>query len=194
MRTTSRMWQLLCGVLIVSGASVAAAAFAPVKLDPVHTKLSFTAETLLFNVEGEFKKRELWLEGDPNKPETAKIKLVVDTASVFTDNDKRDEHLRSSDFFDAKKYPQITFASTKIEGGTSSLKVTGTLDMHGTQRTLTIPFKVVQGKNGAGTPTTAYKGKLTLKRSDYGIGAASVAAKLSMEDEVELELLVVAFH
>jgi polyisoprenoid-binding protein YceI len=69
----------------------------------------------------------------------------------------------------------------------------GTLEMHGQKRKLTIPFKLVKGKNGSGVESTAAKGKLVIHRGEFGIGTDSVAAKISLEDDVMLDLLVVAF-
>jgi polyisoprenoid-binding protein YceI len=74
------------------------------------------------------------------------------------------------------------------------LVVTGNLTMHGVSKLVSIPFKVVKGKNGAGVDATTYKGKLTLDRNDYGIGTDSIAAKISLEDEVEIKLLFVTFQ
>ena len=69
----------------------------------------------------------------------------------------------------------------------------GNLTMHGKTKLVSIPFKVAKGKNGAGVDTTTYKGKLTVNRNDFGIGTDSVAAKISLEDEVDLKLLIVTF-
>jgi polyisoprenoid-binding protein YceI len=165
----------------------------PVKLDAVHSKIGFTAATLLFDIDGRFGKYDLLIDGDPAKPSQAKIKLVIDASSIDTDNAKRDEHLASADFFDVKKHPKITFVSDRISQSGDTLNVAGTLEMHGQKRKVSIPFKVAKGKNGAGMDTTAFKGKLTLNRNHYGIGTDSIAAKISLEDEVSLDLLVVTF-
>jgi polyisoprenoid-binding protein YceI len=123
----------------------------------------------------------------------AKVKVTIDVASIDTQNQKRDDHLKSPDFFDAKKHPTITFASTSIRKKGSQLIVKGNLTMHGKTKVVTIPFKVAKGKNGAGVDTTTYKGKLTIDRNAFGIGTDSIAAKISLEDEVELKLLLVTF-
>jgi polyisoprenoid-binding protein YceI len=65
--------------------------------------------------------------------------------------------------------------------------------MHGKTKVVTIPFKVAKGKNGAGVDTTTYKGKLTIDRNAFGIGTDSIAAKISLEDDVDLKLLLVTF-
>ncbi len=180
------------GVLFVS--ATAFAAFSPLKLDTVHSKVGFTAATVLFDVDGEFEKFSVSIDGDPSKPQTVKVEANIDVASLNTKNAKRDTHLKSPDFFDAAKYPMIRFASTgvKMQGG--QLVATGNLTMHGVSKLVSIPFKVAKGKNGAGVDTTTYKAKLTLDRNDYGIGTDSIAAKISLDDEVEIKLLVVTFQ
>lgn len=181
----------MLGALLVS--STAFAAFSALKLDTVHSKVGFTAATVLFDVDGDFGKFSVDIDGDPNKPETVKVEANIDVSSLNTNNSKRDNHLKSPDFFDAGKYPMIRFASTGVKAKGSQLVVTGNLTMHGVSKLVSIPFKVSKGKNGAGVDTTAYKGKLTIDRNDYGIGTDSIAAKISLEDEVELKLLIVAF-
>ncbi|MEM9728953.1 MAG: YceI family protein [Myxococcota bacterium] len=166
---------------------------APLKLDKTHSKVGFTAETLLFDVDGEFADYMIEVEGDPSKPDKAKVNVTINVASIDTDNNKRDGHLRSPDFFDAASHPTITFKSTSVRQKGSQLIVKGNLTMRGKTKPVTIPFKVAKGKNGAGVDTTTYKGKLTIDRTDFGVGTDSIAAKISLEDEVDLKLLVVTF-
>jgi polyisoprenoid-binding protein YceI len=180
------------GVVLVS--STAFAAFAALKLDRTHSKVSFTAATIIFDVDGEFGDFSLDIDGDPSKPETVKIEASIDVASINTQNGKRDDHLKSADFFDAAKYPKIRFTSIGVKAKGSRLTVKGNLTMHGKTKLVSIPFKVAKGKNGAGVDTTTYKGKLTVNRNDFGIGTDSIAAKISLEDEVELKLLIVTFQ
>ena len=179
----------LLGIVFVTSTALAA----PLKLDRTHSKVGFTAETLRFDVDGEFGEFTVEVEGDPSKPTVAKVKVTIDVASIDTQNQKRDDHLKSPDFFDAKKHPTITFASTSIRKKGNQLIVKGNLTMHGKTKPVTIPFKVAKGKNGAGVDTTTYKGKLTIDRNAFGIGTDSIAAKISLENEVELKLLLVTF-
>jgi polyisoprenoid-binding protein YceI len=180
------------GVLLVS--STAFASFSAFKLDRTHSEVSFTAETLIFDVEGNFGEYNVEIEGDPAKPETVKVKASIGVASINTQNAKRDKHLKSPDFFDVEKYPTITFASTSVRSKGGQLMVKGKLTMHGTTKQVTLPFKVANGKNGAGMDVTTYKTKITIDRNDYGIGTDSIAAKISLEDEVELKLVIVTFQ
>jgi len=180
------------GVLLVS--STAFAAFTALKLDRTHSKVSFTAATVIFDVDGEFGEFDVQIDGDPSKPETVKVEANIDVASLDTQNGKRDDHLKSPDFFDAAKYPKIRFTSIGVKAKGSQLTVKGNLTMHGKTKLVSIPFKVAKGKNGAGVDTTTYKGKLTVNRNDFGIGTDSIAAKISLEDEVDLKLLIVTFQ
>ncbi len=161
--------------------------------DTNHTSLGFKAATLLFKVDGTFRKWRTEISGNPDDPKDASVKVTLYTNSISTKNKQRDEHLASEDFFDAAKYPRITFTSSKVvkEGG--KVVVTGTLDMHGVKKELTIPFEPNFGKNGAGADTWSYEGSIRINRKDFGIGADSVAAKISLKDEVELNLLLVGF-
>jgi polyisoprenoid-binding protein YceI len=198
------------GVLLVS--STAFAAFTPLSLDRTHSKVSFTAATLIFDVDGKFGDFSVDIDGDPKKPETVKVEANIDVASLDTQNTKRDDHLKSPDFFDAAKYPKIRFASTGVKAKASQLVVKGNLTMHGKTKLVSIPFKVAKGKNGAGVDVTTYpfkvakgkngagvdvttyKAKLTIDRNDFGVGTDSIAAKISLEDEVDIELLIVTFQ
>ena len=180
------------GVLLVS--STAFAAFAALKLDRTHSKVSFTAATLIFDVDGDFGEFDVQIDGDPSKPETVKVEASIHVASIDTQNGKRDDHLKSPDFFDAAKYPKIRFTSVSVKAKGSQLTVKGNLTMHGKTKLVSIPFKVAKGKNGAGVDTTTYKAKVTINRNDFGIGTDSIAAKISLEDEVDLKLLIVTFQ
>lgn len=188
-----RMQSLFTLMLVLLVTAAAQAAYKPVKLDRVHSKIGFTASTLLFDVDGQFKDYTVAVEGTVDDLSKAKVQLEIDASSIDTDNKKRDEHLRSPDFFDVAKYPTIRFVSERITERGNTLEVTGTLEMHGVSSKVTIPFKKIVGKNGAGIETTVFKGKLTLNRNAFGVGSDSIAAKLSLEEEVSIDLLLAAF-
>lgn len=179
------------GSILVTSAALAA--YTPLKLDTVHSKIGFTASTLLFDVDGEFEEYEVEVDGDPSKPERVKVRAVIDVASIDTENTKRDNHLKSTDFFDAETHPKITFASTDVKAKGNEITVKGNLSIRGKTKPVTIPFKVAKGKNGAGVDTATYKGTLTIDRNDFGVGTDSVAAKISLKDEVDIKLLIVTF-
>src|SRR5690554_3144236 len=83
-------------------------------LDPTHSELLFRVKHLMVtNVKGEFRNFSAVIDGDDFF--TAPVKLRIDSASIFTNNDDRDKHLRSADFLDVEKYPELTFESTSLE-------------------------------------------------------------------------------
>ena len=87
---------------------------------------------MVSNVKGAFGKFTASVDGSPADPATAKISATIEIASVDTRDAKRDEHLRAADFFDAAKFPQMTFTSTKVEKvSATTAKVTGNLTLRG---------------------------------------------------------------
>jgi polyisoprenoid-binding protein YceI len=118
---------------------------------------------------------------DPQKPETGSIKVEIATDSVDTRNSKRDDHLKSPDFFNAKENPKFTFTSSKIQKKGDAFEVTGDIELHGKKQSITTTVtKVGEGQmmgKVAGFETT-----FTLKRSDFGITGG--AAGKGLGDEV----------
>lgn len=163
------------------------------RVDDNHTVIGFKASTLLFDVPGRFTRFKADIQGDPATLEGASVRLDIDTRSISTANGKRDEHLRSDDFFDAAKYPKITFTSKEVRRDGDRVIVRGSLAMHGVTRDLELPFQAAEGMNGADVRTWSYRATLPLDRLDYGVGADSVAAKISLKRQVELDLLLVGF-
>ena len=122
------------------------------------------------------------------------VEFEVKAASVDTGNEKRDQHLRSSDFFSAKQFPVITFKSTKViekEGEEDMLEVTGDLELHGVKKSITVDVEITgraKGKNGESL--MGFESIFTIKRSEfgmtYGIGPIS--------DEIRLIVSIEAKH
>lgn len=185
---------LLLGSAALFGfVSIAQAAVKQFEVDANHSIFGFTASTLLFDVQGHFDKYKVQASGDPETLADAKVQIEIDAKSINTANKTRDDHLRGADFFDAAKHPKITFTSTAVKKDGNKIVVDGTLKLHGQEKNLSIPFEAVTAKNGAGVLETVYKAELPLSRKDFGIGADSVAAKISLKDEVKLKLLLAGF-
>jgi polyisoprenoid-binding protein YceI len=162
-------------------------------LDGNHTSITFRASTVLFDVDGRFDKYKLSIDGDPAALGAITVKLDIEAGSINTNNKTRDEHLRSPDFFDAKKFPKLSFVGTSAAKEGDKIVVAGTLEIHGVKNEVKIPFTPVVAKNGAGVEEHVYKGELTLHRKDFGVGADSLAAKISLADEVPVKLLIAGF-
>jgi polyisoprenoid-binding protein YceI len=141
------------------------------QVDPVHSSVEFKVRHMVSKVSGRFTDFSGIVVGDPAKPGSASVTFAIKTASIDTKIPDRDKHLKSPDFFDAEKFPEITFKSTKItpKGG-DKYEVAGTFTMHGVTKEVVIPVafggvaKDPWGKDRAG-----FSLQLTLNRKDYGI-------------------------
>ncbi|HLO68370.1 MAG TPA: YceI family protein [Holophaga sp.] len=163
------------------------------RVDTNHTVLGFKAVTPLFDVPGRFTRYKADIKGDPATLEGVSIRLDIEARSIDTGNRLRDDHLRTPDFFDAARYPRITFQGDRARREGDRILVQGTLSMHGVSRELEIPFTAAEGRNGADVATWSYRATLPLDRLAYGLGAESVAARISLKREVELSVLLVGF-
>jgi polyisoprenoid-binding protein YceI len=107
---------------------------------------------------------------DSENPANSTFGLVIKAQSVDTNNQKRDDHLRSPDFFNAKQFPVISFRSTAVKPMEDGFQVSGDLTMHGVTRSITFPLK--GGRTAEfpkGVRRTGYSTELALKRSEFGM-------------------------
>ena len=109
------------------------------KIDPAHTLVEFTAKHMMItNVRGRFVNVEGSIEVDENSPNDSSVSVELETASIDTGVEQRDQHLRSADFLDVENFPKVTFRSTKVEGASfepgKSFRVAGDLTIRGTTR------------------------------------------------------------
>ena len=127
--------------IIAAGLFLSATTFAQVwQVDNAHAKLGFTATHLMVNdVDGMFKIFDATITSSRPDFSDAVFNITAQAGSIFTDNDKRDAHLRSADLFDVEKNPTVTFKSTSVKkDGDKKLKITGDLTMHGITKTVTM--------------------------------------------------------
>jgi polyisoprenoid-binding protein YceI len=107
---------------------------------------------------------------DKEDPSKSSVDITVPVESIDTNNAKRDQHLKSPDFFNAKQFPVITFKSTKVEGNGDTFKVTGDFTLHGVTKPLTVEFKKIgEGKGMQGEYRAGGETRFTINRNDYGI-------------------------
>ncbi|GAB3559735.1 YceI family protein [Spirosoma fluminis] len=159
-------------------------------MDKAHSKLGFTVTHLaLTEVDGNFKTFDAKVTATKPDLSDAIFELTADVNSISTDNERRDNHLKSPDFFDAAKYPTITFRSKsfqKVEG--KKYKIMGDLTMHGVTKPVTLDAVMngpVTMENPRGKQEKAgFKIAGTLKRSDFGVGSSSTVV---VSDEVEIK-------
>ena len=122
-----------------------------------------------------------------------RINATIKVESIDTGNERRDGHLKSEDFFNAAKYPTITFKSKKTVEKDGKLHVTGDLTMHGVTKEITLPVEVlgVGMHPMAKAPVAGFSSDITLKRSDFGVDSWTDAAGV-LGDEVHVNILIEA--
>lgn len=155
----------------------ATAAFAAQKLpagayevDKAHSKVGFEVSHLVIStVDGRFTDFSGSLKL-ADKIEQSSLTAKVSTTTVDTGNAKRDDHLRSPDFFDVKKFPEMTFVSKEFKQTGDDLAIGGTLTIKGTSKPVTFAGKIVgQTKDMSGAVVAVYKGKTTINRQEFGL-------------------------
>lgn len=103
-------------------------------------------------------------------PDAGSIDLTIHTDSVDTANGKRDDHLKTQQFFSVKEFPTATFKSTSFKKEGENLAVTGDFTMHGVTKSITVPVTVVGfGEGRGGAKLAGFESVFTIKRSDYGM-------------------------
>ncbi len=142
------------------------------KVDTAHTEVGFKVKHMMVtNVRGNFTGVEGSVEGDPNNLTDAKITFNIDASTINTNNEDRDNHLRSEDFFEVEKYPNITFNSTEIvETSEDEYDVTGDLTIKDTTKKAT--FKVTRtgaGKNPWGVDVVGFEAETKISRKEFGL-------------------------
>jgi polyisoprenoid-binding protein YceI len=140
-------------------------------VDKNHSETSFQIRHLMSRVRGHFNDFAGTIVADPAKPDSATVEFTIKTASIDTGNEGRDKDLRSANFFEVEKYPEITFKSTRFKStGKDKYDVTGTLTMHGVTKEVTLPVVFLGfGKDPWGNERAGFSIDLTLNRKDYGI-------------------------
>ena len=161
-------------------------------IDAAHSNIGFSIPIAggLSNVRGKFNEFTVTIVYDDKDVTKSSVDAVIKAASIDTGIEKRDAHLRTADFFDVEKYPEITFKSSRVEKKGKDFIAHGTFSMHGVSKEITIPFTV----NGVNTDAKTGKtvlgatGRTTVNRRDYGINFANPNNPSFLGDSVEIEL------
>ena len=165
-------------------------------VDKVHSEVGFRVRHFVSKVSGRFDDFSGTITVVPGKPAASSVEFTVKTASINTANTGRDNHLKSADFFDAEKHPEITFKSTKIVPvDADTFNVTGVFTLHGTARELTIPVDFGGTATDArGTEKAGFSLTTKLNRKDYGIvwNQTLDSGSLVLGDEVEITVNIEA--
>ena len=165
------------------------------ELDAAHSTVSFKVRHMMVsNVQGGFTKFSGTLNLDDKDVTKSTLSVDIDVASVDTRNPKRDEHLKSADFFDVAKFPKMTFKSTKVEKQGDKYLATGDLTLHGVTKPVTLTVTNVTGevKDAFGAIRRGAQATGKINRKDFGLAwnKALEAGGVAVGEEVSLDLEV----
>ncbi len=140
-------------------------------IDTSHSAVQFTVRHMMFSkVRGAFTRWQGSLEFDPANPAGAKATARIEAASIDTHEPKRDEHLRSADFFDVASFPALTFASRSVEKAGEKYRVTGDLTIRGNTREVVLEAEFLgAGKNPWGQELVGFSAKTSISRKEFGL-------------------------
>jgi len=169
-------------------------------VDNVHSSVSFTVSHMVISeITGSFKKYSADITASKPDFTDAVIDFSIEVSSINTDNENRDKHLKSPDFFDAEKFPTLNFKSTSLKKGAGNkYTLSGNLTMKGVTKPVT--FDVTYGgtaKDGQGNTKAGFKANATIDRFDYGLkwnalteaGGAMVGKDVTIDIKLELKQL-----
>lgn len=165
------------------------------KIDPTHSEVQFKVKHLVIStVTGSFKSYDGQIEADDEDFENAQATFTADIDSITTNNEDRDNHLKSNDFFNAEEYPQLRFESKNFEKvGEGKYKVTGDMTIRDVTKEVTL--NVVHGgtvTDPYGQTKAGFEVTGSINRKEFGLtwSAVTEAGNVVVGDEVKLQLNV----
>lgn len=164
-------------------------------IDDAHTYIGFSVKHMMVsNVKGKFKEVSGTFIIDEKDMSKCVADITVQVASIDTDNEKRDTHLKSADFFDAEQFPAMTFKSKKLKKTKRGYTVTGDLTLRGVTKEVQIPFTAVKITDPQGKTRGGLEAEFKINRMDYGVKWNKFLDKggLAVSNDVKIELQVEA--
>ena len=165
-------------------------------VDLAHSQVGFSVPHMVISeVEGKFKTFQGKVVLDEKDPTKSQVEFSIDATSIDTDNDERDKHLRSADFFDVQKFPKLTFKATKISKAGKAYKLKGDLTIRGVTKEVTLDATLSEAvQNPWGKLVRGVKVSGKIKREDFGLtwnkaldkGGVVVGNEVSIEVRLEL--------
>ena len=168
------------------------------KIDPAHSSANFAPtirHMMITNVRGGFNNVSGAIVWDAANPSATTIDATIDATTIDTREPKRDEHLRSADFFDVEQFPTIAFKSTAVKAkGDDELEVTGDLTIHGVTKPVVLKVEgpTAEGKDPWGNSRIGASATTKIKRSEFGLtwNAALEAGGVLVADDLKIEVEV----
>jgi polyisoprenoid-binding protein YceI len=168
-------------VLFILTALISSSVFAQYKPTDQGSSLNFSIKNFGIEATGKFTGLQGEITFDPTNLATANFDVSIDAASVNTDNNLRDGHLRGESYFDVKNYPRIHFVSTKVTGKNGSYIITGKLTIKKQTQVISFPFSAITADDAC-----TFKGTFKINRKDFDVGGTST---ISNELQVSLNIL-----
>lgn len=168
-------------------------------VDAAHSEIGFKVKHMMISkVKGTFDTFDAVIEADVENLEDSKVEVTIDTASVNTRNEARDEHLRTGDFFNIEENPTITFVATNIKKKTdSNYDLTGDLTIRGVTKpvTLDVTFEGISKDPMSGSTVAGFSGEGSINRKDFGLeynaaletGGVLIGEEVKINFELELQ-------
>jgi len=190
---------LAAAISLAAGAPSGAATWG---VDQAHTEVNFSVKHFFTPVTGSFDEFEIKLDYNADNPTSSTVDVKIPVSSINTGNEKRDGHLMSQDFFEADKYPYITFKSTSVKAnGDDQLVARGQLTIKGESREVDLPITLLgkqelpeqmQQMMGGTKEVASFKASTSVDRNDYGVGVGNWAATMVVGGDVSIEILLEA--
>ncbi|TVR57596.1 MAG: polyisoprenoid-binding protein [Gemmatimonadales bacterium] len=192
----------ILGTTVLATAAATADDPASWNVDGSHTEVTFSVRHFFTPVSGTFDDFEMDLTFDQDNPANSRVSVQIQTASVNTRDQRRDDHLRSEDFFEASAHPTITFTSSSVrQDGPDRLIATGPLTIKGVTREVELPITILGVRGipeemremlGGITEVAGFQAGLKLDRRDFGVGVGNWAATAVVGAEVDIVIAVEA--
>jgi len=186
-----KFFGLFLAMLLACGSALAADEF---KIDRNHSSVNFTVTHMtLSTVHGRFTDFEGKIIYDDKDPSKSSVSVTIKTASITTDVEARDKHLKSPDFFDAANFPEIIFQSKSVEKKGHGFVAHGTLTIRGVSKDVDLPFTLAGPVNAGKVTLLAANAALTINRQDFGVAWNKPFNNgFAVSNEVRIELNIEA--
>ena len=172
------------------------------EVDEDHTEINFVTRHFFTPVRGSFGGYDVQLDYDKEQPERSTVAVTIDVASVDTGNERRDEHLRTGDWFDAERWPTISFRSTSVrQDAPDRLVAEGELTIRDVTRRVELPITIL-GVQDIPAPmqemlmgaqrVASFHTTLTIDRREFGVGTGSWAQTAIVGGDIEIEIALEA--
>ena len=172
--------------------------------DAAHTEINFSVKHFFTPVTGSFEDYEIDLAYNAEHPDRSSVEARIKVASINTGNQKRDDHLRSGDWFEAEEHPYITFKSTSVgQEGEDQLIATGPLTIKGQSHEIELPITLLgkqmipekmQQMLGGTKEVASFRASAAIDRGEFGVGTGNWAATMVVGGEVNIEILLEAHN